>query len=149
MILVRMWGNSSFLVVLTSKMSKIETYWIPLHFSITFSNFILINEKMLRWKPFLVLAVPAASRHVFFTKTDDTVHEILSTKEMTLSSNFLVVISKEMPCTIVNAFPTFIINIISRIICHYFLLVRCPDLLQKRMDESPICGNNFSRIFFV
>ena len=56
-------------MVLTSKMSKIEYSRVELHFPRTFSGFIITNKKVLAILIFHLLAMPAASRHVVFTKT--------------------------------------------------------------------------------
>ena len=56
-------------------MSKIESSVVPLHFSQTFSNFILINKKVLAILIFHVLAMPAVSRHVFFHQNTAAVHQ--------------------------------------------------------------------------
>ena len=52
-----------------SKMSKIEYSRLELHFPRTFIGFIKTNKKVLAILIFHLLAMPAASRHVFFTKT--------------------------------------------------------------------------------
>ena len=58
-------------MVLTAKMSEIESSGVELHFSRTFRGFIITNEKVLAILIFQLLAMPAASRsrHVLFTKT--------------------------------------------------------------------------------
>ena len=56
-------------MVLTAKMSEIESSGVELHFSRTFRGFIITNEKVLAILIFQLLAMAAASRHVFFTKT--------------------------------------------------------------------------------
>ena len=56
-------------MVLTLKISKIEPSGVEFHFSRSFNDFIITNEKVLAILIFHPVAMPAASRHVFFTKT--------------------------------------------------------------------------------
>ena len=60
-------SNSSFILVLTSKMSEVKAQWSPFHFSRTFSGFILINEKVLTIFIFHALACSADSMLFFIS----------------------------------------------------------------------------------